>query len=104
MTDHETLRDQAAILGLAEVLEDPQPDEWFYVSFADPDLPIGQQFLGAIYVRGYTLEGAITRAHLLGINPGGEAQAYGPFDVLTLAEHVPEGDRERLLTREETER
>lgn len=79
-------------------------DLWFYMSFCDADLPEGQQFLGGIYVRGASLEEALTRSHLLSINPGGEVECVGPFPEGMLDEDgVPEGDRERLLTRAEVE-
>ncbi len=45
---------------------------YFWLSFADGDLPKGQQFLGACIVQAETNIDAVTKAHLLGINPGGE--------------------------------
>lgn len=49
------------------------PVTW-YLSFADPDLPKGTQFLGGAYIEMYTdnIALASTRAWELGINPGGE--------------------------------
>ena len=81
-----------------------ESDSWFYMSFADASLPEGQQFLGGIYVRGATLPEALTRSHLLGINPGGEVKTIGPLPSQVMDENVPEADRERLLSREEVER
>lgn len=72
---------------------------WWYMSFTDPDLPKGTQFLGACYVDGPTLPAALTRSHDLGINPGGEvAFVEVPSDV-----EIPENLRLRLLSREEAE-
>jgi hypothetical protein len=99
----EELRQEAVVRGFTSVLEDPEPDEWFYLSFADAALPEGEQFLGGVYVRGRTLEAAITRSHLLGINPGGGIKSMGPVSQEAIEQNVPEGDRERLLTREEVE-
>jgi hypothetical protein len=77
---------------------------WFYMSFCDANLPEGQQFLGGVYVRGVTPEEALTRSHLLGINPGGEVECVGPLPEWMLDQNgVPEADRERLLTRGEVE-
>lgn len=80
------------------------PDAWWYVSFADPERPEGQQFLGGAYVRGSTAELALARAWSLGINPGGQPAMAGPFPAAAMdANGVPETDRERLLTRSEVE-
>lgn len=77
---------------------------WHYISFCDASLPTGSQFLGAAYVRGETVEAAITRSHLLGINPGGEAKVWGPFPTSHLDEAgVSVEQRERLLSRAEVE-
>lgn len=49
----------------------------FWISFADSELPEGQQFLGCVVVRGATdIVNACKVAHALGINPGGEALGY----------------------------
>jgi hypothetical protein len=76
---------------------------WFYLSFADAKRPKGEQFLGGLYVRAFTLEGAITRSHVLGLNPGGEVRIIGPLTSESMDEYVSPEDRERLLTREEIE-
>jgi hypothetical protein len=78
---------------------------WFYMSFADPKLPKGTQFLGGCYVQAGSLSDAVTRSHILGINPGGEIKIWelpGPM-IDELDEHVPEQDRHRLLSRTEIE-
>ena len=53
-----------------------------WLSFADGTLPKGTQFLGACMVQvgnfadpRDTLRAAIQKAHVLGINPGGEVQS-----------------------------
>jgi hypothetical protein len=106
-------------------------DGWFWLSFADGDRPVGEQFLGACLVevkpdpvdefvtsgmiaarRGLLAETiidpldiamarAVHRAHELGINPGGEVQIVAIPG--SLMPSVAESDRERLLNREEAE-
>ena len=72
---------------------------WMWCSFADPDLPAGQQFLGVAIVEAEDVVTAAMQAHLLGINPGGEVMGVLlPDDLLP-----PEHWRNRLLTREEAE-
>lgn len=76
-------------------------DEWWYLSFVDPDLPEGERWVGGCYVPATSVEEALTVSHVLGINPGGEVQGAGPLDREALFEHVPEKDRRRLLKRED---
>ncbi len=104
--------------------------DWFYISFADPQLPKGTQFLGGCYVLvepdpaaeakamlfatkrrgdGTTLDEdelqialAVARSHTLGINPGGKALVAGPIPIENMA-LIPENKRERLLTKDEIE-
>jgi hypothetical protein len=45
---------------------------WWWLSFCDPDRPEGQQFIGVAIVCGWTIQEAVTRSHLLKVNPGGE--------------------------------
>jgi hypothetical protein len=67
---------------------------WWWLSFADPELPSGQQFLGAAIVRGRTVLDAVMRAHSLGCNPGGEVKVRPVPERL-----LPASDRlERLLS------
>lgn len=66
---------------------------WWWLSFADPDLPDGRQFLGVVIMNGDTVMEAITEAHVLGVNPGGECS----FAQIP-EEHVPPLQyRRRLL-------
>lgn len=44
---------------------------------------------------------AVTRAHALGINPGGEVATIGPISHADLVTNVPVEDRERLLSTDE---
>lgn len=44
----------------------------WWLSFADGNLPEGQQFLGAAIVEGFDIISAACEAHRLGCNPGGE--------------------------------
>ncbi len=52
---------------------------WWWLSFADPGLPKDAQFLGVAVLQAPTMEAAVPRASLLGINPGGEVQIVGPL-------------------------
>jgi hypothetical protein len=47
------------------------PSGIWYLSFAD-----GRGFLGGLFVRADDLSEALTRSHLLGLNPGGEVEGY----------------------------
>lgn len=47
----------------------------WWLSFADPDKPEGEQFLGVTIVEAPTILEAIRTAHRLGANPGGEVLA-----------------------------
>lgn len=69
-----------------------EPSWW--LSFADGNLPVGQQFLGVIIAQGYTIEAVVTETHLREINPGGEIS----FAEIP-PEHVPAPEFHwRLLT------
>ncbi len=46
----------------------------FWMSFCDPNLPEGKQFLGVTILRASSLEDAILRSWELKANPGGEVQ------------------------------
>ena len=85
-----------AELGLYE----PSPDDpLWWLSFADPDLPEGSQFLGVVILQAPTFPAAVTRSHVTGVNPGGEVAPMGPIPPGYIA---PEW-RGRLLTRAEAE-
>lgn len=100
--------------------------QWYWLSFADPDLPIGEQFLGVavIAVNEQSIEfidhmdptdgiellrqrgqekdvpfyTAVHTATLAGINPGGMVQGWDITDDIA---QVPEGMRHRLLSKQE---
>jgi hypothetical protein len=84
---------------------DDSPPMWWYLSFVDPDLappldqqvPGGPSWLGACWVKAPNEIMACTRAHELGCNPGGQVGIWGPYANEDI-EHVPEEDRNRLLT------
>lgn len=82
---------------LAETKDHPKTCWW--LSFADADLPPGRQFLGVAVVRAQDLSWASIEAHRLGINPGGEVQAYRLPD--DLERFIPPRFFNRLLTRAE---
>lgn len=72
---------------------------WWWMSFADPHRPTGQQFLGVAIVRASGEASAVTESHQLGVNPGGEI-ALAPIPE----DHVPPPHlRNRLLSRAELE-
>lgn len=53
---------------------------YWWLSFADGNLPEGQQFLGAAIVPGIDIGTATAAAHSLGVNPGGEVRG-APIEV-----------------------
>lgn len=74
--------------------------EWMWLSFADPDLPKGQQFLGWAMVQAGDIVEAARTAHRLGINPGGQVAAY----ELPRGAEPADGYAERLFTGDEAKR
>jgi hypothetical protein len=52
-------------------LEVPIEQLW-WLSFVDNNLPKGTQFLGVVIVNAIDFLGAVSKAHHLNINPGGE--------------------------------
>lgn len=109
--------DPATLEEIGETLTDRRsdvlrlvPDDapWWYLSFADPHRPSGQQFLGGVYVQGEEPRppaprplDAVTVSHLIGANPGGEIEMLGPIPVSALRARVPPEQRHRLLTHAE---
>jgi len=84
----------------------PAPDDpLWWLSFCDPDKapppelqkPGGPSFLGGVITQAPTLAAAITRSHVLGVNPGGEIKIAGPIP----AEYIAAEWRDRLLSAEE---
>ena len=53
-------------------LEVVMSEQLWWLSFADEDLPIGEQFLGACIVPGTSIIDACQCAHTSGVNPGGD--------------------------------
>jgi hypothetical protein len=76
-----------------------EPLQWWWLSFADSDLPTGEQFLGAAVVRARGLGHAALVAHRLGINPGGEVLGATLPDGFA----PPPEQQNRLMAREEAE-
>ncbi len=76
--------------------------KFYWLSFCDPDLPKGTQFLGAVFTQANDFIAAVRKSHALGINPGGEVQGHeaGPRFKMhpSLETYV-----DRVLTREECE-
>ena len=54
-------------------VSDTQPPHFWYLSFADPEKPEGQQWLGACAVQANGFLDAVCAATLHGCNPGGQA-------------------------------
>jgi hypothetical protein len=68
-------------------------ERWHYVSFADT------VFRGVVIMRVHGVGDAVTRTHLMGINPGGEVLCLPMPDEIVA--QVPEKLRNKLLTKEE---
>jgi hypothetical protein len=85
--------------------EAQEPEAWWWLSFCDPDLPEGSQFLGGIFTKARGFVSAIQKTHDLGINPGGEVKGAGPIPD-EVANASPEGRKhvelaDRLLSRKD---
>lgn len=76
--------------------EQDNPPVFWWMSFCDTDLPEGQQFLGVAIVEAPGFVHAQQKTWALGINPGGEIQAFP-------VEGVPAECLDRLLSRAELE-
>ena len=72
---------------------------WWWLSFADPELPYWQQFLGVCIVQASEPALAVSLAWQLDINPGGEVQIVS----LPNGWEPPERYTYRLLNRAEAE-
>lgn len=71
---------------------------WFYLSFVDEDK---DEFLGACYVEGETIDTAVRNAWDQGINPGGQVLGLGPWaDQELLGNGVANDVRNKLLSKE----
>ena len=90
---------------VAEAILAGPSDSLWWLSFTDPDrsappaeqVPGGGGFLGVAICEGDTLADAITRSHLLGVNPGGQVAARGPLPAWMIEPQW----RDRLLTKEQ---
>lgn len=73
----------------------------WWLSFCDPTLPTGSQFLGVAIVEAKDFIAAVSTAHLLGINPKG-SEVKGtqiPEDA-----NIPQAARNQLLSKAELEK
>lgn len=70
---------------------------WFWMSFADDD---GHR--GCIVIDGEDIGDALSRAHAMGINPGGQVASW-ELDEAEMRQRVPPEYLRRLLSREEVE-
>ena len=73
------------------------PEKWHYVSFAD-DTKGG--FQGVVVIKGHGITDCVSKCTRLGINPGGQVMCV-PFADIGMMDSIPEGDRNRLLNRED---
>lgn len=95
---HPTLTREECELRLRGFLADPFVG-WMWLSFADPHLPKGEQFLGVAIVPGANVVQAAVNAGLLCCNPGGEV-----LGVEIPEEHLPAPAlRGRLLSKADLE-
>lgn len=70
--------------------------QW-WLSFADPDRPMGHTFLGVVIVEAASFKDAVTKSWKLKCNPGGECMGY------ELPDKLPTKFLNRLLSSEELE-
>lgn len=82
-----------------ETVTNDAPKSWFWLSFADPQRPKGEQFLGATIIEAHSFDAALRRAWHRGVNPGGEVRGTQlPDDWI---KRVPQSYHGRVLTRAE---
>lgn len=72
---------------------------YWWLSFADPELPVGEQFLGVAIVEADNLREAVASAWRDGLNPGGEVG--GALISSNRILHLLKGTEGRLLNKEE---
>lgn len=53
-----------------------QEPRYFWLSFCDPERPVGEQFLGVVVTKACGFLNAVKKAHELGINPGGGVKSW----------------------------
>ena len=98
------------LLGVEAALGLGPPDEsdpLWWLSFCDPDKappeaeqrPGGPSFLGVVIVQALTGVAAVTRSHVLGVNPGGQVAIMGPIPAAFIGAQY----RDRLLSAAEAE-
>ena len=74
---------------------------YFWLSFCDPAVPVGQRFLGACLVEADSFPEAVENAHKFKCNPGGEVVGC---EVSSEYEHnIHKVTINKLLTRKEVE-
>lgn len=71
--------------------------KFWWLSFADTQRPVGEQFIGGAIVRATHLMEAVQAAHYLGISPGGKVIG----SAIPSNYHVPPQFVERLLNSDE---
>lgn len=88
-----------AIVEAAEYNANPTGDTWWWLSFVDEERPEGDRFLGVLLIDAPSDTAAVMRAHMLGLNPGGEVAMWGPLTAEDVAKmnYPPR----KLLTRAE---
>lgn len=72
---------------------------YFWLSFCDEDKPAGEHFLGVAILQAHDVIEAVSTAHRLKINPGGQVASWElPVDY-----ELPEQFKERLLSKSDIE-
>lgn len=93
----ETLEEATLAVAAISAPVDPADQKLWWLSFCDPELPAGRQFLGACIVPGGHVADAAREARARGCNPGGEVKGHEiPEDSAKL---IDDGWKGKLLTR-----
>lgn len=73
---------------------------YIWMSFSDPGMPTGEQFIGVIITKAYGPADAMSKTHDLHINPGGAFESYACS--LEYGKRY-EGNTDRLLSKAQLE-
>jgi hypothetical protein len=73
-----------------------QPEHWWWLSFADES-----GFLGAVLTRAHGFVTAVTKTHMLGVNPGGEVRGMEiPDEVIDSSLYNHKQYADQLLSKQ----
>ena len=88
---------ERATIFAARLAEEKGNDEsCWWMSYCDGSLPKGSQFLGVTIIKAKGMAHAVQRAWDMGINPGGEIQAYETDPAAIAPDHF-----NRLLSKDD---